>query len=232
MPVVVAAHVRVADTTAAAIPGRAPIAARAAAATAAQAVRTIDPTKVRTAARPMPAARAARPTARTAPLPEAPVTCLPPARKAKPTTARRSGARRPVPMAPSPAAAAARAPRALTAKVTPVSAKARRQPARGGRHVSRHRGYSTAHAALPTDAGYGVSAARTGSAAYAGYHQTEAVSGSVYAARGAAVRSSYQRLRHVRRRTGMRPIPARGRRRAGGPVTHGRRPLGPRSARR
>ncbi len=31
----------------------------------------------------------------------------------------------------------------------------------------------------------------TGAAAYAGYHQTEAVSGSVYAARGAAVRNSY-----------------------------------------
>ena len=36
-------------------------------------------------------------------------------------------------------------------------------------------------------------AARTGSTAYAGYHQTEAVNGSVYAARGAAVRTSYQR---------------------------------------
>ncbi len=34
-------------------------------------------------------------------------------------------------------------------------------------------------------------AARTGSTAYAGYHQTEAVSGGVYAARGAAVRSSF-----------------------------------------
>ena len=34
-------------------------------------------------------------------------------------------------------------------------------------------------------------AARTGTTAYAGYHQTEAVSGSVYAARGAAVRTSY-----------------------------------------
>ena len=34
-------------------------------------------------------------------------------------------------------------------------------------------------------------AAGAGSAAHAGYHQTEAVSGSVYAARGAAVRSSY-----------------------------------------
>jgi hypothetical protein len=52
-------------------------------------------------------------------------------------------------------------------------------------------GYSTAHTALPTDAGYGTLAARTGSTAYAGYHQTEAVSGGVYAARGATVRSSY-----------------------------------------
>jgi hypothetical protein len=52
-------------------------------------------------------------------------------------------------------------------------------------------GYGTAHAALPTDAGYGMSAAGAGSAAHAGYHQTEALSGSVSAARGAAVRSSY-----------------------------------------
>ena len=59
-------------------------------------------------------------------------------------------------------------------------------------------GYGARTRALPTDAGYGVPAARTGAAAYAGYHQTEAVSGSVYAARGAAVRNSYQRLRHVR----------------------------------
>ena len=37
-----------------------------------------------------------------------------------------------------------------------------------------------------------MSAAKAGGgAAYAGYHQTEAVSGSVYAARGAAVRTSY-----------------------------------------
>jgi len=52
-------------------------------------------------------------------------------------------------------------------------------------------GYSTVHTALPTDAGYGTPATRTGSTAYAGYHQTEAVSGGVYAARGATVRSSY-----------------------------------------
>ena len=52
-------------------------------------------------------------------------------------------------------------------------------------------GYGTAHTALPTDAGYGMPATRTGSAAYAGYHQTEAVGGNVYAARGAAVRTSY-----------------------------------------
>jgi hypothetical protein len=47
------------------------------------------------------------------------------------------------------------------------------------------------HVALPTDAGYGMPAAAAGTAAYAGHHQTEAVSGSVYAARGAAVRTSY-----------------------------------------
>jgi hypothetical protein len=54
-------------------------------------------------------------------------------------------------------------------------------------------GYGAGHVALPTDAGYGMSAARTGTAAYAGagYHQTEAVSGSVAAARGAAVRNAY-----------------------------------------
>jgi hypothetical protein len=49
--------------------------------------------------------------------------------------------------------------------------------------------YSGAHVALPTDAGYGIAGA--GAAAFGGYHQTEAVSGSAYAARGAAVRSSY-----------------------------------------
>jgi hypothetical protein len=52
-------------------------------------------------------------------------------------------------------------------------------------------GYGTAHAALPTDAGYGGSAAGAGAAAHAAYHQTEAVSGGVYAARGAAVRTSW-----------------------------------------
>lgn len=51
-------------------------------------------------------------------------------------------------------------------------------------------GYGAAHTALPTDAGYGASAAR-GGAAYAGYHQTEAVNGNVAAARGAAVRTNY-----------------------------------------
>ena len=48
--------------------------------------------------------------------------------------------------------------------------------------------------ALPTDAGYGYvgGAKRTGTAAYAGYHQTEPVSGSGYAVPcGAAVRTSY-----------------------------------------
>ena len=48
-----------------------------------------------------------------------------------------------------------------------------------------------AHAAIPTDAGYGTAARGAGAAGFAGYHQTEAVSGSVYAARGAAVRTSY-----------------------------------------
>ena len=59
MPVVVAVHARaapLADPMAAAIPGRAPLAAKAAMATAAQAVRTIDPTKVRTVVRPKSAA--------------------------------------------------------------------------------------------------------------------------------------------------------------------------------
>ncbi len=51
--------------------------------------------------------------------------------------------------------------------------------------------YGAAHTALPTDVGYGAPAARTGSTAYAGYHQTEAVNGNVVAARGAAVRGSY-----------------------------------------
>jgi hypothetical protein len=48
-----------------------------------------------------------------------------------------------------------------------------------------------ANVTLPTDAGYGLPAAGAGAAAYAGYHQTQAVSGSVAAARGAAVRNSY-----------------------------------------
>jgi hypothetical protein len=52
-------------------------------------------------------------------------------------------------------------------------------------------GYSAAHTALPTDAGYGAPVARTETAAYAGYHQTEAVSGSVAAARGASVRTAF-----------------------------------------
>jgi len=52
-------------------------------------------------------------------------------------------------------------------------------------------GYGAAHTALPTDAGYGMPAARTGTAAYAGHHQTEALSGSLYAARGAMVRGSF-----------------------------------------
>lgn len=61
-------------------------------------------------------------------------------------------------------------------------------------------GYGASHVGLPSDAGYGVSAARVGAAGVgaagvgavgiAGYHQTEPVSGSVYAARGAAVRTA------------------------------------------
>lgn len=61
-------------------------------------------------------------------------------------------------------------------------------------------GYGASHAALPTDAGYGaaapgvgapgVGARGVGAAGYAGYHQTEAVSGSVYAARGSATRNA------------------------------------------
>ena len=42
---------------------------------------------------------------------------------------------------------------------------------------------------MPTDAGYGSVTTRT--AGYGGYHQTEAVNGNVYAARGAAVRIAY-----------------------------------------
>ena len=81
------------------------------------------------AARPTLAARAARRTARTAPPREAPATYPPPARTAEPTTARRNGGQRPVPMAPPLAAVGAPAPRALTANPTPASAKAERQPA-------------------------------------------------------------------------------------------------------
>ena len=62
------------------------------------------------AARPTLAARAARRTARTAAPREAPATYPPPARTAEPTTARRNGGQRPVPMAPPLAAVAARAP--------------------------------------------------------------------------------------------------------------------------
>jgi hypothetical protein len=48
-----------------------------------------------------------------------------------------------------------------------------------------------AHMALPTDAGCGMPPAGTSTAVSAGYHQSEPVSGSVYAARGATVRTSY-----------------------------------------
>jgi len=78
------------------------------------------------------------------------------------------------------------------------------------------RGSATSHVGLPTDAGFGMAgrgfgtpgvgapgvgavggeaagagARGVGAAGFAGYHQTEAVSGSAYAARGAAVRTSY-----------------------------------------
>ncbi len=63
--------------------------------------------------------------------------------------------------------------------------------AEGATYAHGAAGYSAGHTALPTDAGYGMSAPRTGTAAYAGYHQTEAVSGSVAAARGASVRTAF-----------------------------------------
>lgn len=47
------------------------------------------------------------------------------------------------------------------------------------------------HTALPTDAGYGAARVGAGSAAYTGFHQTEAAGAGIYAARGAAVRSGY-----------------------------------------
>ena len=81
-----------------------------------------------------------------------------------------------------------------------MSMPTRRQPAArlprrraAPTYAARHRGLQCQcrTLALPTDAGYGMSAARTGTAAYAGYHQTEAVSGSVAAARGAAVRTAF-----------------------------------------
>ena len=78
------------------------------------------------------------------------------------------------------------------AKPTPASAKAPQAMAPQAMALRLcAAGYGTAHTALPTDAGYGMTGARTGSTAYAGYHQTEAVNGSVYAARGAAVRNSF-----------------------------------------
>lgn len=61
----------------------------------------------------------------------------------------------------------------------------------GGYYAHGTAGYGAAHAALPTDAGFGMPAAGAGAAAYAGNHQTEALSGSAYAARAAAVRSGY-----------------------------------------
>jgi hypothetical protein len=51
--------------------------------------------------------------------------------------------------------------------------------------------YGAARTSLPTDAGYGAAGVSTGTGAYAGYHQTVPVSGGVYAAQGAAVRTGY-----------------------------------------
>jgi hypothetical protein len=52
-------------------------------------------------------------------------------------------------------------------------------------------GYSAAHGALPTDAGYGAVARTPAATGYSGYHQTAAVNGNVAAARGATVRNSF-----------------------------------------
>ncbi len=88
---------------------------------------------------------------------------------------------------------------------------------RGGESFgAESRGFGTSQVRLPTDAGFaatapgvgargvgtaevgatgagvaGTGSAGRGSAGFAGYHQTEAVGGSAYAARGAAVRTSY-----------------------------------------
>jgi len=72
-----------------------------------------------------------------------------------------------------------------------------------------------AHVGLPTDAGYAWAGAGAGAAAYAGGHQTAPVSGSVYAARGAAVRNSTA-AQTVRCGLVMERTPARGTRRVGG----------------
>ena len=85
--------------------------------------------------------------------------------------------------------------------------------------------YSTAHAALPTDAGYGMAVGGAGSVAHAGYHQTQAVSGSVYAARGAAVRNSYNGY-GLYGSAWRRDNPGAGSRRAGGSVVPGTQPPG------
>ena len=90
---------------------------------------------------------------------------------------------------------------------------------------------SAAHVALPTDAGYGMSAGRTGTAAFAGYHQTAAVSGGLDAARGTAVQDRLATPASMVR-VGIRPTPAPGRRQAGRPGGHGPRPPGRRSERR
>ena len=89
-------------------------------------------------------------------------------------------------------------------------------------------GYSTAHTALPTDAGYGMPAAGTGSAAHAGYHQTEAVSGNVYAAAGPPS-APLMAAPTCTVGVGTRPIPAPGRRPVGRPARRGAQAPGPRS---
>jgi hypothetical protein len=65
------------------------------------------------------------------------------------------------------------------------------QGAAAGYSAAGWAGGSATHVGLPTDAGYGMAATGVAGAGYAGFHQTEAASGGVYAARGAAVRSSY-----------------------------------------
>ena len=113
---------------AAAIPRRDPQAAKVAVAMAAEANPTIDPTKVRTAVRMMPAARAVRRMVRTARCSGVPATYPPAVRKAEATIATNPRERQPALMVPPPVAAATRVPRVLTVNPIPMRAKARRAP--------------------------------------------------------------------------------------------------------